>query len=67
MKLTSKEKKAVRFALIKMGKTNKKQRRLLWEYILHNNLGVGYYDAQQLQKQGFQVLKSLRNWQDQPD
>ena len=67
MKLTSKEKKQIHFTLIKMGRVSPKQRKLFWEYILHHDLGVGYYDAQQLQRKGFQVLKPVPYYEDQPN
>ena len=55
--MTSKEKKLMKIQQIKLGKTSKRERSHVWEYILKNNLGIGYYDAQQLSKKGIKILK----------
>lgn len=65
--MTSAQKKLVKHQQILLGKTSKKQRAFLWQYILKNDLGVGYYDAQQLARKGFNVLKPLSYYEDQPN
>ena len=51
----------------KSGKTTKRERALVWEYILKGNLTVGYFSAQQLARKGFNVLKPLPYYEDQPN
>ena len=65
--MTSKEKKAMKFQQIKLGLTSPKQRAKVWEYILHNDLGVGYYNAQQLAQKGIRVLKVREYDEDRVD
>lgn len=60
-------KKKIKTQQIKAGLVTKKQRSLLWEYILKEDMGVGYLHAQELQKIGFKVLKPLPLREGQPD
>jgi len=55
--MTNKNKKVIKAQLIKLGKTNKKDRAQFWAYILYNDLSVGYAYAQELERKGVQVLK----------
>lgn len=64
--MTNKQKKSIKAQQIKLGKVNKKQRAALWQYILSNDLGVGYLQAQQLERKGFKVLKQIYR-EGQPD
>ena len=64
--MTSAQKKLVKRQQILLGKTSKKQRAALWQYILKTDLGVGYYDAQELARKGIMVLKPLPYFEDQP-
>ena len=61
------QKKLIKHQQILLGKTSKKQRAALWQYILKTDLGVGYYDAQQLARKWFNVLKPLPYYEDQPN
>lgn len=61
------EKKALKKAQIQLGKTSKKERAAVWQYLLKGELSVGYYDAQELQRKGFQILKPLAYYEDQPN
>lgn len=65
--MTNIEKKALKKAQISLGKTSKKERAAVWQYILKGDLGVGYYYAQELQRKGLQVLKPLSMYEDQPN
>ena len=62
----SDDKKIMRAAK-KSGKTTKRERALVWEYILKGDLGVGYCSAQRLARKGFNILKPLPYRADQPD
>ena len=62
----SNDKKTMKSAK-KSGKTTKKERTLVWEYILKNDMGIGYYNAQELSHKGFNVLKPLPLREGQPD
>ena len=61
------QKKLIKHQQILLGKTSKKQRAALWQYLLKNDLGVGYYDAQEIQRRGIRVLKPLPFYEDQPN
>lgn len=63
--MTNRQKKDMKIQQIKLGKTTKKSRAKVWEYILRNDLGVGYYDAQELSRKGISILK-VRWDEDQP-
>ena len=61
------QKKQIKYQQILLGKTSKKQRAALWQYILKGDLSVGYFDAQQLQRRGIMVLKPIPYYEDQPN
>lgn len=64
--MTSKQKKNMKIQQIKLGMCTKQERAHVWEYILNNDLGIGYLDAEDLQRKGIQILKNI--WrEDQPD
>lgn len=65
-KMTNKDKKLIKAQQIKLGKVNKKQRAALWQYILSNDLGMGYLQAQELERKGFKILKEIYR-EGQPD
>lgn len=61
------QKKLIKHQQILLGKTSKKQRAALWQYLLNGDLGVGYYDAQELTRRGVRILKPLPFYEDQPN
>ncbi len=65
--MTRIEKKVLKKTQIKLGKTTKKERAAVWQYILNGNLSVGYHDAQELYRKGLQILKPLAYYEDQPN
>lgn len=65
--MTTIEKKALKKAQIALGYTSAKRRAAVWQYLLKGDLSVGYYDAQELQRKGLQVLKPLSMYEDQPN
>jgi len=66
--MTSKAKKEIKMAQIRMGQVNKAQRASLWAYILGRDLGCGYLTAQDLARAGFRDILKPREYRvDQPD
>lgn len=65
MKLTAKEKKQLHQFLVKSGYTQH-QRTAVWEYILRNDLGIGYFYAKKVEEKGFRILKRSF-FKDQPN
>ena len=65
--MTYPEKKLIKLQQIKLGKVSKKDRKALWSYILSGDMGVGYLDAQDLERMGVHVLKVREYDPERPD
>ena len=64
--MSNKQKKLLKKTQIKMGLRTKRERSAIWQYLLNNNLGIGYANAKDLEALGFQILKRSY-YEDQPN
>ena len=61
------QKKQIKNLQILLGKTSKKQRAALWQYLLNDDLGIGFYDAKEIERRGIRILKPFPYYEDQPN